>query len=182
MPRPINEVVQAALESTARSELMLVFLTITDPAVVDPIRIVCEEHKGISSANGLPINYKLGGNLYAAIPFGFSRLSDDERPARARLSVPAFSNVIGEWLRNMTDPARMRLAIYPLSNWVDEVDVDNARVPVGTPELIYDADHMFLRTASGDSSTINCEIGGYDFTQEPLGPRATKALCPDIYR
>ena len=182
MPRTIDTAIQASLESTSRSELLLVFLTVTDPNLTAPIRVVCEENKGVSFANGLPINYVLAGNLFYGLPFSFSRLSDDERPARGVLNVPAFSSQIGDWLRGMTDPARLRVEIYAQSAWADAVDGNNARNPVTTPELIYDANHMFLRDAQGGKTMIQCEVGGYDFTQEPLGPRATKDLCPDLYR
>lgn len=183
MPRTIDDTTQTELESADRSQILLTFLTIIDPNEVDPIRIVCEESKGVSFENGLSINYVLDGNLHYAIPFSFSRMSDDDRPARATLNVPAFSSDIGDWLRNMTEPARLRIQIYSMADWNETVEIlNNSRSPVGTPEIIYDANHIWLRTSTGGMSTISVELGGYDFTQEPLGYRATKDLCPDLYR
>jgi hypothetical protein len=183
MPRTIDSTIQASLESVSRAELLLVFLTITDPNVAGPIRVVCEEDRGISTKNGKVINYYLDGALHYALPFSFSRLTDDERPARGQMSVPAFSSKIGDWLRTMQEPARLHVAIYAGSAWSDDVDAaNNARNHAAAPELIYNANHMFLRSASGGMTAIDAEVGGYDFTQEPLGPRATKTLCPDIYR
>lgn len=183
MPRTIDATIQASLESVSRAELLLVFLTITDPNVEGPIHLVCEEDRGISTRNGKVINYYLNDVLHFGVPFSFSRLSDDERPARGKISVPAFNSQIGDWLRAMQEPARLQVSIYAESSWSDAVDDTwNARDHASAPELIYDANHMFLRTASGTMTTIDGEVGGYDFTQEPLGPRATKSLCPDIYR
>lgn len=182
MPREIDAAVQASLEDTSRSEIVLCFLTVTVPNIDGPIRLVSEENGGVSFANGLPINYRLGGFLFNALPFAFERLSDDERPPRGALVVPEYGSKVGSFLRRISDPALLRVELYPLSGWSASVDGDNARNPTGTPELIFLAEHVFIRSASGGMSTIQCEIGGYDFTQEPLGPRTTKALCPDLYR
>lgn len=179
----INPVYQNLLEQAQRPEVVLCFVTITDPNVVDPIRIVCEENKGVSYANALPINYKLGGLLFTALPFSFSRVSDNDQPARAVINVPAFSSSIGDWLRSMVDPARLRIQLYLESDWAAAVSgVDNSRSPSGTPELLYDANHLWLRLARGGMTVITADIGGYDFTREPLGKRVTKDICPDIFR
>ena len=183
MARNIDATVQTQLESPGRSEIVLCFLTVTDPDRDEPARIVCEENGNISFANGLGTNYYLEGNLYYAIPYKFSRLSDDDRPARAILTVPAFHRLILQWFREMQNPARLKFEAYAESAWGDTIDdVDNSRSPASTPNLIYSADLMWLRNVDAGGTQIACEIGGYDFTQEPLGYRATKSLCPDLYR
>lgn len=182
MPFDIDPDYQALLEQTQRPEIVLCFLTITDPNAVDPIRIVCEENKGISFANALPINYYLDGDLFSALPFSFSRVSDNDQPARAVLNVPAFSSEIGNWLRTMADPARLRMQLYLESDWSPAIGVGNSRSPSGTPELLYDANHLWLRSGRGGMTVITADLGGYDFTREPLGKRVTKDLCPDIFR
>jgi hypothetical protein len=180
--RTIDGSVQTQLESPGRSDLVLCFLTVTDPARDVPARIVCEENGSISYANGLGINYYLDGDLYYALPYKFSRLSDDDRPARATLTVPTFDRRILLWLQEMQNPARLRFDAYAGSAWGSALDADNARSPIATPKRIYLADLMWLRNVSAGGTEIVCEVGGYDFTQEPLGKRATKDLCPDIYR
>lgn len=181
--RTIDTTVQTQLESEGRSELILCFLTVTDPSRPDPVRIVCEESGNVSYANGLGINYYLDGNLHYALPFKPARLSDDDRPSRATISVPAFDRRILEWFREMQNPARLKIDCYAASAWSGSaLDADNAKSPSGTPKRIYLADHMWLRNVSAGGIDITAEIGGYDFTQEPLGKRATKDLCPDLYR
>lgn len=184
--RTIDPDVQTQLESTGRTDLVLCFLTVTDPERPgDPARIVCEENGNISHANGRGINYYLAGNLHIALPFRPARLSDDDRPARAVLVVPAFDRRILQWFRDMQNPARLKIDFYSAAGWDGAtLDADNAKSPTATagPQRIYLADHMWLRGVDAGGIEIRAEIGGYDFTQEPLGKRATKDLCPDIYR
>lgn len=183
MPRTIDDAVQTQLESPGRTDLVLCFLTVTDPERDEPARIVCEENGNVSYANGMGINYYLDGDLYYALPYRFSRLSDDDRPARATLTVPAFDRRILQWFREMVNPARLKVDIYSGAAWAAAtLDGDNARSPTGTPNRIYLADLMWLRNVNAGGIEISAEVGGYDFTQEPLGKRATKDLCPDLYR
>lgn len=180
--RTIDGVVQSQLESPSRTDIVLCFLTVTDPARDEPARIVCEENGNVPRANGLFINYYLVGDLYYGLPYKFSRLTDDDRPARATLTVPAFDRRIMLWLQEMQNPARLRVDCYAASAWASTLDADNARSPSTTPKRIYLADLMWLRNVSAGGIEIVCEVGGYDFTQEPLGLRATQDLCPDLYR
>lgn len=181
--RDIDSDVQTQLESVGRTDLVLVFLTVNDPAHPDiPIRLVCEENGNISHNAGFPINYYLLGNLHYGFPFRFSRLTDDDRPARATLNVPAFDRRIVQWFRDMVTPARLTAALYSAAAWDDEVDSFNARDHGTTINRIYFADKMWLRNVSAGGIEIVCELGGYDFTQEPLGKRATQDLCPDLFR
>jgi len=182
MARIIDDAVQTELESPGRSELILCFLTVTDPTRDTPARVVCEENGNISFANGLAINYYLDGDLYYGLPFRPARMSDDDRPARATLTVPAYHRLILEWFRVMQNPARLKIDFYAASAWPAAVDADNARTPSTAPNRVYLADKLWLRNVAAGGTEISCEIGGYDFTQEPLGKRATKNLCPDLYR
>jgi len=181
--RDIDDGVQTQLESPARTDLILCFFTITNPADSPPIYLVCEEYGNISWANNGPINYYLDGNLHLGFPFRFTRLTDDDRSARTVVVLPGFDRRIVQWFKDMTDPARLRADCYSSAAWVGaSLDMDNARTPLTTPKRVYLADKLWLRNVSVTGSEITAELGGYDYTQEPLGYRTTKSLTPDLYR
>lgn len=187
MARTIDDAVQTHLESPARTDILLCFLTVTDPArPTDPARIVMEENGNVPMANGAFVNWYLNGNLFYGLPYRFTRMTDDDRPSRAQLLVPTYTPIIVEWFRKMDAPARMRFEAYSSSAWLSALDADNARSvspsPDVSPELVYLADHIWLRHMNASITTITLELGGYDFTQEGLGPLASKQLCPDLYR
>jgi hypothetical protein len=182
MPRIINNANQDQLESVSRTSVILCFLTLNDPLRDEPARIVCEETGNISFANGQFINYWLDGNLFIGLPFRPDRLSDNDQVARAKLSIPAYDRRIGEWFRAMQDPGRMKIEYYSSDDWGMALDSNNARTPTGTPSQIYLADHLWVKEVSGGGTEISVDISGYDFSQEPLGYRATQELCPDLFR
>src|SRR5262245_13856675 len=101
MPRTIDDDLQTQLESPGRTEITLVFLTVLRTDTDEVIRVVCEENGNISYANGLAINYWLDSELHAAFPFRIPPLSDDDRPARASIVVPASSREIVQWFREL---------------------------------------------------------------------------------
>lgn len=182
--RDIDPDFQTQLESPARTEIVLMFVTVNDPAHADqPIRVVNENNGNCSFANGKFINYYLNGNLHIGFPFTLALLTDDDQPARARIIVPAVHRTIAKWFREMQTPARLTIDLYALSGWGEAVAIaDNARSPIGTPKRLYLADKVWVLDVTIGATQIVLELGGYNFTQEPLGPRATKALCPDLYR
>lgn len=135
MARTIPSAVQDELEHRSRSDILLCFLTINHKATSDPVRVVCEEYKGVSYRSGLPINYRLGTNLYYALPFSFERITDDEGVPRAKLVVPNIDLRIGEALLAISEPARLTAEVYSYSDWCRSVDSDNARSPVDDEEV-----------------------------------------------
>lgn len=182
MPRIISNTNQDQLESVGRTSVILCFLTVTDPSRPTPARVVCEESGNVSYANGKFINYWLDGNLFFGLPFRPARVSDNDQIARAKLIVPAYDRRIGEWFRAMQEPARIKIEFYSSADWDASLDSNNARTPTGMPSQIYLADKLWLREVTGGGIDISLDLSGYDFSQEPLGHRATQSLCPDLFR
>lgn len=180
--RDVSASLRATVNSSASSELFVTFVTITHPRLARIIRVVCEADGNISFANGKPVNYKLGGELFLAVPFSVSWLSDGENPAEARASIPAIDREIGDEIRSLIEPPQLRMQVAKSSDFDILYDEDNARNPYGTPTIESDAKYLFLRDVQGSGVSISGRIARFDMGKEPYPPqRALKRNAPALY-
>ena len=76
MTRNVTTRFRRSTEASLADEVNLVFLTISHPTIVDPIRVVWDT-----------VDWMYNGNLFLGFPFEITILSDDENPPTAQLSI-----------------------------------------------------------------------------------------------
>lgn len=179
--RTLTAAFRNSLEASVSSEVVLVFATITH-ASLTTIRVVSEDHGGVSHYEGEIINYRYGGELFLGCPFMIDLLTDDDRPPRARIAVPDVNRTIGIEILALADSPRIKIELLKLSDFSAAIDVDNARNPVGTPTVEYVADYLYLKNVSGDAVMLQAEIQSYDLVGEswPL-TRSTQDRLPALW-
>lgn len=182
MSRPISDRLAVSLEEQHSDEVLLCFVTISHDELAEPIRVVSENHQGISYANGKPINYLLDGHTYLAMPFGFNLPSDDERAPRVSLTIPNVDRLIGATVAELVTSPRIDIAVYALADWNSAVDVNNARSPIGVPVRELAVDYLFIKSVTADAMTVVGDLTTYDLADEPWpNVRVTKDRFPGVF-
>lgn len=142
MPRSLTAPFRYSLERQETGEALIVFVTITHPELPSAIRVANDA-----------VDYVWNGDTYIGFPFDISLISDGDQPPSARLTVQNVDRRIGEAVRDLTSPPRLRIDLLAASDF-DETA--NPRVPknlaiYGTPltEAIVGADYEWFGTISG---------------------------------
>lgn len=169
MPRNITASFRKAAESQWNDEVDLVFLTISHPLLLEPVRVVWDA-----------VDFIWGGNTFIGFPFDIQILSDDEQPPRASLAFQNVDQVIGETIRGLNTPPRMQMDL------LSSVDFNLAVTPrtqIGTPTVFYTASRLFLVNVRVDVLQITADIVGWNYLQRVWpGVRATQAAFPGLFR
>jgi hypothetical protein len=170
MPRSsVSISFRQAAEARYSSEVDLGFLTISHPQLSESVRVVSDT-----------IDYSWAGFKWIGFQFDVRLLSDDDQPPKAQLVLQNVDRIIGETVQHLTAPPRLRLQL------LSSVDFDlsvRPRVPLGTPSIVYDANHLWLTNVKVDAIEMTADIVGWDYGQRAWpGIRATQARCPGLYR
>lgn len=181
--RGVSTAFRLAEDAQATGDVILIFVTISHPTLVDPIRVVSEDEGGVSYFNGAVVNYRYDGNLYLGCPFKLTFVTDNDQPAQAQVTVPNVDRVIGEKVLGLTSPPTFDIAVMMASNFDDLYDEDNARNPIGTPDIDVEANFLFLRNVKGNVMQLTGDLMTYDIGNEPYPPiRTIKSKTPALYR
>lgn len=157
------------IEREATAELALIFLEVTHPALAEVIRVVND-----------PKDFVYRGVTYSKGYFELQLLTDNERPPEGRLSVQNVDQRIGNTLRTLVDPARLRIDVVAGSQFNLGVDPRTEITPVYTE---YVADYLYLIDVECDAMMLNGRIVSWDYTQELWpGVRATQDRLPGLFR
>jgi hypothetical protein len=169
MPRNITLSFRKETEAVFSKEVDLCFLTITHPKMADAIRVVWDTK-----------DFIFGGKTFTGFPFDIRILSDDEQPPKATISIQNIDSRIGETIRNLSSPPRLKMQM--LSTLDFNITVD-PRTEVGTATVIYTFDKCFLVNTRVDFLTVSADIVGWDYLQRVWpGKRATQAMFPGLFR
>jgi hypothetical protein len=169
MPRTITSAFRTAAQSSFRDEVDLIFLTITHADLGLPIRVVWDTK-----------DFVYGGNTFIGFPFDLELLSDDESPPTARLQIQNVNPQIGDSIRSLLTPPRIKIQL--LSSLDFNLNV-TPRTEIGTATVIYSADQLFLINVSVDAMVISGQIVGWDYVQRVWpAERATAANFPGLFR
>jgi hypothetical protein len=171
MPRTLNVDFRKESEAQFSGEAVVVFLTISHGTLADPIRV-----------NWDTKDFVYDGNTYIGFPFALNILTDDESPPKAQLQIQNIDPRIGDTLRTLITPPRLKIEV--LSTLDFDLTAD-PRTEIGSPgaTVIYSADKLFLINASVDFLTVTAEIVGWDYLQRVWpGVRATQAYFPGLFR
>jgi hypothetical protein len=170
MPRQITASLRREIERQETGEVVLAFLTITHRDLAETIRVVSDG-----------VDYVWQGERYIGFPFDSQLLSDGDAPPKAQLVLENVDERIGQTLRRLRGPARLRMDAVAAS-WFDETV--SPRVPLGAePVADYTADHLFLTNVSGDALQLTGDIRSYDYVQETWpAVRATENRLPGLFK
>jgi hypothetical protein len=173
MPRTITTSFRRSAEANFADEVDLVFLTISHETLIEPIRVVWDTK-----------DFVYGGNTFIGFPFDIVLLTDDDKPPTAKLTIQNVDPVIGETIRTLRSPPRLKIEL------LSSVDFDltvTPRVPIISPDVsptvVYMADKLFLTNVSVDIMTVSGTIVGWDYLQRVWpGRRASQADFPGLFR
>jgi len=166
--RTISAGFRDEIESTNGQDVIVIFATITHPALESPI-YVCSDI----------VDYVYGGNTYRGAGFSISFVSDDENPPQAKVTLPNVHRKIGEALLAISDAPQIGLRLLVKSDFTD----DDPRQPIGSPSPEYIAAALFLRNVQWDASQFTGDIFSYDISTEPWPKiRTTPTDTPALFR
>jgi Domain of unknown function (DUF1833) len=173
MPRNVTVSIRKELEAEFSGEADLVFLTIMHGSLSEPIRVVWDTK-----------DYVYDGNTFTGFPFDIKILSDDENPPRAELQIQNIDSRIGETLRSLQLPPRLKIEFLSSLDFDTSVD-PRVEWGGGSPgaTVVYSADHCLLVNVKVDFITVTGEIRGWDYLQRVWpGKRAIQSSFPGLFR
>lgn len=169
MPRNISPAYRYSTESVHSSVVDLIFLTISHPELVTPIRVVNDTR-----------DYVRDGLTWIGVPFSISLMSDEDTPPVAQIQVQNVDQSIGDAVREMSSPARMKVELLSSSDF--DITVV-PRTPIGTPSIEYVSDKLFLADVKMDALVVTGQLVGWDYMQRTWpGIRATQNRLPGLFR
>lgn len=175
MPRALSAGFAEDLAAETSGDIHLFFLTISHPALGDPIRVVSDV-----------VDYIRDGQRWTGCPFSLDLPTDDERAPRAKIGLQNVDRRIGAAL---LDPAlgtspELMIELLSSADFAEPALIDGimTRAEAVTPSVEYAAPALRLRNTSGDVGSISADIGSYDLTGQPWPRiRTTADRCPGVY-
>lgn len=169
MERDIDADVQAGLQAPESADALLAFLTITHPALPEPIRAVADV-----------LAYQIDGVTFVGVPFDVTLLSDSETAPVTELRVQNVDGRIGRALLALPDRAQVALEIRSSADF----DLSqNPRVPVPGGSVIYAFAGFDLVDVTVTADELTGRVMLRDTSQEPWpGLRCTQSRCPALFR
>ena len=169
MSRVIDADVKASLEAPESVDALLAFLTITHPALTDPIRVVSDV-----------MDYVLSGATYLGLPFEFGVLTDGEGPPMTELRMQNVDQRIGRALLALNDRAKVTLEIRSSADF-DLSQDPRTETPGGS--ALYRFADFDLIDVTATASDISGRVMLRDYSQEPWpGQRCTQTRMPGLFR
>lgn len=167
--RAISGSLRREIDKQESPETILAFLTITHPNLNDAIRVVCD-----------PEDFILNGETYTGFLFEWGILSDSERPAEARLRVQNVDRIIGNTMRTLVGPPRVKIELIAASEFNLNV---SPRTHTGTPSVEYLADKLYLVDVEADALQVSGRLTTLNYTQQMWpAPVATQVRCPGLFK
>jgi hypothetical protein len=173
MPRNVTLSVRKELEAQFSPEANLIFLTISHALLAQPIRVVNDTK-----------NFSYAGNTFTGFPFDIQIYSDDEQPPKAQLVIQNIDSQIGDSVRTLTTPPRLKLEMCSTLDFNINVD-PRVELSGGSPPtaVMYSFDKAFLTNVKVDFLSVSADIVGWDYLQRVWpGVRATQSLFPGLFR
>ena len=170
--RTMPEQVLRELNRQESSELVLLFLTITNPELADPIRVVSD-----------PRDFILDDNQFIGFQFNISPLSDNEEAPFSQLTIQNVDKRVGEGILLLSTPPRLKIEIISGTQFNLDDNPCTEKEGSGTAERIYSAPQLFLTEVDANVLEITGRIVSWDYTQEVWpGMMATQDRFPALFR
>jgi hypothetical protein len=168
MPRVISASLRRALESRYSGDANLVFVTISNPVLSEPIRIVNDT-----------VDFSYDGHAWVGFPIDLALLSDDDQPPKAQVTFQNVDRKIGMAIRNLVTPPRLKIELLHSRDFDLTV---TPRAPIAPPAVEYRADKLWLTNITVDALEVTADIQGWDYLQRAWpGQRATQDLLPGLF-
>lgn len=156
------------MESPNSGEFFVFFATITHPDLVSAITV-----------NSDVVDYVYNGSTYYGCAFALVRLTDDEQPPRAKVTIENVDQIIGRVVSALLSPPTIGIQLFVKSDFTDDVP----RKAIGTPTAVESAQGLKLQNVQWDASTITADLVGVDITSRPWPSiRSTSDRLPGLYR
>ena len=141
MTRNITSAFRELTESSFRDEVDLCFLTITHDDLAEPIRVVWDTK-----------DFVYGGETFIGFPFDLEILSDDEKPPQAKLTIQNIDPRIGDSIRELSSPPRLKIELLSSADFDLTVDPRTENVGDNLGNLLLHCDGIDGSTTFEDSS------------------------------
>jgi Domain of unknown function (DUF1833) len=155
MTRNVTSAFRRTAESSFSDEVDLCFLTISHPTLSEPIRVVWDTK-----------DFIYGGYTWTGFPFDLEILSDDEQPPQARLVIQNVDPRIGDTIRALTSPPRLKIELLSSADFDLTVDPRVESAPIGGNTVLlahFDGvDGATTTTDSGPNSHTITFAGGVE--------------------
>jgi len=172
MPRNISLSFRRSAESSFADEVDLCFLTLTHPNLLEPVRVVWDSK-----------DFVYAGNTYTGFPFDITILSDDDAPPKAQLTIQNVDSRIGETVRSLLTPPRLKIELLSSADFDLTVDPRTEIDSSPGATAVYVADRLFLTNVKVDPMVVSGDIIGWDYLQRVWpGVRARQDLFPGLFR
>ena len=160
------------IEARHEENVDLCFLTIENPELVEPVRVVWDNKDFIK-----------GGKTFIGFPFDIVPiLTDDDQPPRAQLKIQNIDPRIGDALQNLSTALRLTIELASSIDWNLDVDPRTEKNS-STTEIAYTATNLFLINVKVDAVEVAGEIVGWDYLQRTWpAQRVTQDLLPGAFR
>lgn len=169
MARTISQSLLRSVQMQESGAAIIPFLTITHDDLAETIRVA-----------GDGVDYLWQTYTWIGFPFDIGLLTDNESPPRAQLTIQNVDRRIGDALRTLPSPARLRLDLVEASEF-DQAAVP--RVPLGTPVISYTANHLFVVNVSVSAAEVTADLVSWDYTQDTFpARRATQDRYGALFR
>lgn len=154
--RPISELMD--ITSRGSIHVPLVFLRMTHPRLPGPVRVVRDAPR---------IGYVWGGEIWTAIPFGFTIMADNDTVPEVRLTLP---NVTSRYLtafENVIDPPRIETWLISSANFDLTV---NPRTEIGTAHVEWSHPALDLIDTQFNANVLTGRVVMPDLDTESVPP------------
>src|SRR5262245_10128404 len=169
MTRNITTSFRQHAEASFSDEVDLIFLTLSHPNLVEPIRVVWDT-----------VDFLYDDHTWTGFPFDIQILTDDEQPPKAQLTIQNVDSRIGETVQSLLTPPRLKIELLNSADFNLTVE---PRIEIGTPTVHYVADRLFLTNVSVDPFFVTGQIQGWDYLQRTWpGVRAQQEIFPGLFR
>lgn len=169
MPRVMDDALSADLREQASPHALLAFLTITNLALSDPIRVVSD-----------PLDFVVDGETFVGCPFTVDVVPDLDSHPTAQIRLPNVSREIGAAVQAAV--GRIAVAVEIRSTAGFDLSVV-PRTETADPSLILSYQHFELVDVSVNDVEVAGTLMMRDYSQEPWpARRATKSRCPALFR
>lgn len=167
--RDLTEGQRRDLERSASTAVLLAFVKVEHPNLVDPLHLV-----------GDAMDYLRDGRLWMGVLFRVSLPTDSEGPTHATITVPNVDRRIGRALLTLTDRAFVTLEVCSSADF--DLGLD-PREPLGPVTPLYPAIRFELVDVECTLAELSGRLMIRDFAQEPHPSIfATQARVPGLFR
>lgn len=168
MPRNFSLRSIESYNASESTDVPLIFVTISHDQLVDDVYLVNDG-----------FDYVRDGKTWGKCAFKSAFLNDDDERPQTGVSINNVDQQIGRTLKAIDTALTMKIEL--LSSYDFDLSED-PRTEIGTAEVDYCANHLFLREVNINNLEITGTLSGKNYAREQTPfKRATPDLTPGIF-